>query len=247
MSLTVTEILGRSQEGQTRPYICRCDDGDVYFVKGKSTTRYQLIAEWICAQLCSALELPIAHYALATVPVEIVEADLTGAYQDLGSGPVFASRRVNAKNLMRSHIKRVQRSLRRDIVLFDWWVRNADRNLTDIGGNSNLLWTVGEPPSLVMIDHNLAFDPDFDPTQFLHLHVFSAEVADLFSDFLLRDTYRARFATALENWDDICDTLPLAWHFIDAEMTMPTKFPFDEIKRLLERALTDAFWQLPPT
>ncbi|WP_444847011.1 HipA family kinase [Duganella caerulea] len=44
-----------------------------------------------------------------------------------------------------------------------------------------------------------------------------------------------------------CDTLPLAWHFIDAEMTMPAKFPFDEIKRLLERALTDAFWQLPPT
>jgi len=193
------------------------------------------------------LELPIAHHVLATVPVEIIEADLTGAYQDLGSGPVFASRRVNAKNLMHSHINRVPQSLRRDIILFDWWVRNADRNLTDIGGNPNLLWTVGDPPALVMIDHNLAFDADFDPAQFLHLHVFASEVANLFSDFLLRDTYRARFATALENWDGICDTLPLAWHFIDAEMTMPAKFPFDEIKRLLERALTDAFWQLPPT
>jgi len=120
MSLTVTEILGRSQEGQTRPYICRCDDGDVYFVKGRSTTRYQLIAEWICAELCTALELPIAHYALAAVPVEIIEADLTGAYQDLGPGPVFASRRVNAKNLMHSHIRRVPQDLRRDIILFDW-------------------------------------------------------------------------------------------------------------------------------
>jgi len=66
------------------------------------------------------LELPIAHYALAAVPVEIIEADLTGAYQDLGPGPVFASRRVNAKNLMHSHIRRVPQDLRRDIILFDW-------------------------------------------------------------------------------------------------------------------------------
>lgn len=247
MSLTVTEILGRSQEGQTRPYICRCDDGEVYIVKGRSVPRYQLTAEWICAKLCTELGLPIAQYTMATVPVEIIEADLTGAYQDLGSGPVFASHRVSAKNLMLMHLKRVPQTLRRDIVLFDWWVHNADRNLTEIGGNPNLLWSAGDPPAVVMIDHNLAFDAEFDQAEFLRLHVFSAEVPDLFSDFLLRDTYRTRLATALENWDGICDTLPEDWYFIDAEKTMPANFPFDDIKRFLDRAITDAFWQLPPT
>jgi hypothetical protein len=131
--------------------------------------------------------------------------------------------------------------------LFDWWVHNADRNLTDIGGNPNLLWSSGDHAALVMIDHNLAFDVDFNPEEFLRLHVFAGEVTDLFSDFLLRDTYSARFATALENWEDICDTLPEAWRFIDAEETVPVNYPFNAIKELLDRASTDAFWQLPPT
>ncbi len=98
-----------------------------------------------------------------------------------------------------------------------------------------------------MIDHNLAFDKDFNPEEFLRLHVFAGEVADLFSDFLLRDAYSARFAKALENWEDICDTLPEAWRFIDAEETVPVNYPFNAIKELLDRASTDAFWQLPPT
>jgi hypothetical protein len=246
MPLTVTEILGRAQEGRTQPYICRCDDGEVYFVKGKSATRFGLISEWLCARLCSALDLPIAKYAIATVPDEIMEADLTGEYQELGKGPVFASGRVKATNLSRLHLRTVPQALRRDVILFDWWVHNGDRTLTEMGGNPNLLWLPGSPGTLVMIDHNLAFDAEFNAKEFLDLHVFSSEASELFSDFLLRDSYRARLAKALESWPDICDTLPDAWHFIDAEKTMPVGYPFEAIKSLLDRALTDAFWQLPP-
>ena len=98
-----------------------------------------------------------------------------------------------------------------------------------------------------MIDHNLAFDPEFDASAFLDLHVFAGEVRELFSDFLLRDSYRTRFAKALESWPDIYATLPDARRFIDAEKTAPIEYPFEEIKTQLDRALTDAFWQLPPT
>lgn len=136
--------------------------------------------------------------------------------------------------------------LRRDILLFDWWVHNADRNLTELGGNPNLLWSDAVPKTLNVIDHNLAFDADFDPAEFLRLHVFSEEVPDLFSDFILRESYRARFANALENWNDICDTLPKEWHFIDAEMTLPVQYPLDAVEHFLKRALTNEFWRLPP-
>lgn len=180
------------------------------------------------------------------MPEEIIEADLTGDYLDLGSGPVFASRRINAMNLTRTHLRQVPQSLRRDILVFDWWIHNADRTLTEIGGNPNLLWVPAQAAALVMIDHNLAFDPDFNEEEFLQLHVFADEAPDVFSDFLLRDAYLDRFAQALKNWTDICGTLPEAWGFIDLEKTVPVDFPFDAIKDLLDRALTDAFWQLPP-
>lgn len=45
MSLTVVEVLERSKQGRTEPYICRCDDGEVYFVKGQSATRPVLIPD----------------------------------------------------------------------------------------------------------------------------------------------------------------------------------------------------------
>ncbi len=51
----------------------------------------------------------------------------------------------------------VSKTRRRDLVAFDWWIKNGDRQLTEIGGNPNLLWTP-ESDSMVVIDHNMAFD-----------------------------------------------------------------------------------------
>ena len=72
MTLEVVEIIGRSEQGFTKPYICRCDDGEVYFVKGRSATRRGLINEWLCANLADAFGLPIAPFALAEVPQELI-------------------------------------------------------------------------------------------------------------------------------------------------------------------------------
>ena len=73
MTLEIVEIIGRSEQGFTRPYICRCGDGDVYFVKGRSATRRGLVNEWLCANLAQAFGLPIAPFALAEVPQELIE------------------------------------------------------------------------------------------------------------------------------------------------------------------------------
>lgn len=245
MSLTVVEVLERSKEGRTEPYICRCDDGEVYFVKGRSATRNGLIAEWICAELATALSLPIAPYFIANVPIELIEADTNGWLQDLGSGAVFASQRVCATNLTRVHLDLVPKKQRCDILMFDWWIHNGDRNLTGLGGNCNLLWTPENDGELILIDHNLAFESDFLTTEFINLHVFADEVSTLFSDFVSRDAYTKSFHFAMLKWSSIWDSLPKEWAFIDDELTIPNNFPYAAVKNLLDRSSTDDFWLLP--
>lgn len=245
MSLTIVEVLERSKQGRTEPYICRCDDDMVYFVKGRSATRFELIAEWLCAQLGEAFGLPIAPHAIATVPEELIEADLTGWLGKLGGGEVFASQRVSAVELTETHCELVPQKLRRDVIAFDWWVHNGDRNMTPKGGNPNLLWNPETEGSLVVIDHNLAFDSEFSATDFLELHVFADDISVMFSDFLLRYEYTARFAKTLGKWDEICNTIPAAWRFIDPERTIPVEPSILSIKAFLDRALTDTFWNLP--
>jgi hypothetical protein len=217
----------------------------VYFVKGRSATRPGLIGEWLCAKLGEPFGLPLAESAIATVPQELLDADLTGWLADLGPGEVFASRRVNAVNMTETIRELVPVAQRHDVVAFDWWVHNADRTLTAKGGNANLLWNPSNDGHLVVIDHNLAFDPAFSAEAFCSLHAFAENIPAMFSDFLLRDAYVARFKAALEGWDEYCATLPASWSFIDPEQTIPVNFPFAAVKALLGRAFTNTFWQLP--
>lgn len=245
MSLTIVEVIDRSKQGRTEPYLCIGDDREVYFVKGRSATRRGLIAEWLCARLGERFGLPIAPYAIATVPDELIEADPTGWLRDLGTGAVFASRRINAVELTDVHRELVPQTLRRDVTAFDWWIQNGDRTLTAMGGNPNLLWNPADAGSLVVIDHNLAFDPEFSARDFVDLHVFSDDIPLMFSDIFVRNTYSARFEEALGIWEESCHNLPESWRYIDTERLIPAEFPFAEIKKLLNRAFTDTFWSLP--
>ncbi|HVK54152.1 MAG TPA: HipA family kinase [Burkholderiales bacterium] len=247
MSLIIVEVLERSIQGRTQPYVCRGDDGEVYFVKGAaSATSMGLIAEWLCASLANSFGLPIAPYTIATVPDELIEADLKGWLKDLGAGKVFASRRVEAVELTEVHRDLISEAQRRDVLVFDWWVRNCDRNLTDKGGNPNLLWNPRNDGSLVVIDHNLAFDPGFSAADFVQLHVFSSEISNLFSDFLAREAYVERMTEALGIWPQACDNVPESWLFVDAEQTIPINFSLTDIKEQLNKASSESFWELPP-
>ena len=256
MTLEVVEIIGRSDQGFTKPYICRCDDGEVYFVKGRSATRRGLITEWICANLAKEFGLPIAPFDIAEVPQELIEADLTGWLKDLGAGAVFASCKVMAQELAASQVPNIPLDLRRDVLVFDWWVRNNDRNLTAKGGNVNLLWQPGQlvrdddyqraaEGSVAVIDHNLALDADFSKADFFQAHVFAGDLAETFSDFLLRDAFSQRLRAALDVFDSAWDTLPLAWGFVDQEQTMSSNFPKAEVQAMLNLIESPDFWNLP--
>lgn len=241
MTVQIVEVMSRSTQGMTRPFICRGNDGHVYFVKGHGAGRRSLICEWICGQLALKLGLPIAPFEIVEVPEELLLLADAETVTDLGVGFAFGSRKSLVVEISISHIDNVPEATQRNVLAFDWWVRNQDRTLTEVGGNPNLFWSI-ESQQLVVIDHNQAFDPEFNSSQFLDSHVFSGQRHALFDDWVLRQEYNNRLTEVMTNWDEICHTLPPAWLFIDAEETIPTQFDFDAVRSSLMRFQDANFW-----
>src|SRR6185312_2104269 len=115
-----------------------------------------------------------------------------------------------------SHVGDVSEALRRDVLVFDWWVHNPDRTLTTLSGNPNLLWD-GDSGKLAVIDHNMAFDPEFDVQTFSKTHVFAADICKVFQDLVEPARYAERLQAALVTWPEACQNVPAEWWFADAE------------------------------
>lgn len=244
MTVQIVEVLRRSDQGITRPFICRGDDGEVYFVKGAGAGRRSQICEWIAGRLGVALGLPIAPFGIVDVPEELMELDTGLELPDLGAGPAFGSRRREVMELTASAVREIPPPLQQDVLVFDWWIRNADRFLSEKGGNPNLFW-VPDSSELVVIDHNQAFDPDFDPINFFDFHIFAAQQINVFGDMLRRREYNQRLSSALSGWIEICKAIPREWFFSDPEMTVAADFDLDAAYRLLKRHEQDDFWNTP--
>lgn len=242
MTVEIEEVIRRSEQGITKPFICRGDDDQVYFVKGIASTRKSQISEWIAGNLGLALGLPIPPFKIVDVPEELMIASSSLKMSDLGAGYSFGSQLQNdAIELSISSIADVSTSLQQDVLVFDWWVRNEDRMLTNKDGNPNLLWQP-ESKELVVIDQNQAFDPAFDSASFANLHVFASQWNNVFGDLVKPQQYNERFTRALESWDSICNSIPEEWFYIDEEMTIPIDLKLDLIYQLLKRYERDDFW-----
>lgn len=247
MPLTIVEVIKRAAQGRSAPYICRGDDGCVYFVKNRSLPRRELVAEWLAACLAEALGLPIPPFCIAEVPTELVESAMGAWLGALGDGPAFASQRAEATELSWQQVDDMPETDKALIVAFDWWVQNMDRTLSRHGGNPNMLWrTQGEDGRVVVIDHNLAFDLTFDVTVFVDSHAFGASFKRLVGDFIERERVRQLFTGVLPRAQEACATIPEEWHFIDPECTLPASWTVQEFIATLNRCLTeDQFWNFP--
>ena len=242
-NIIIEEVLGRAKQGVTEPFICRGDDGMIYFVKGRGAGRRSQICEWVAAQLATAVGLPIAEYALAEVPEELVDAQAFPDIQQLGAGVVFASRELpHPQELTATTRDLVPANTATDILVFDWWLHNEDRHLTERGGNPNLLWDM-QGEELVVIDHNQAFDRDFDPSNFLESHVFASYWNRIFSDHLERERYRTRLKAVLSKLPAIRATIPDSWWYVDDGVRADVSW--DEIEACLQRCRLEDFWNTP--
>lgn len=225
--------MRRLEQGMTRPFLVRAQDDALYIAKGRETTQRGLIAEWICAHLAQQLGLPIPAFSLLQVPPELVAA-LGPEVAALGQGAVFGSlQQMAVQEFAVTQLKRVDEEQRRMLLAFDWWVENADRSLSPHGGNPNLLWSAAQS-KLLVIDHNLAFDVDFDEASFFDTHVFRHEADNLFGDLVCRAETSAQLDAALSCFDAAVQGIPQEWLWLDGEVrTLPVQVDFDAIKRRL--------------
>jgi hypothetical protein len=241
VAVEIVEILRRSEQGITKPFICRGDDGEIYFVKGQNAGHRSLICEWIAGRLAVLIGLPVPPFKQVQVPEELVDFNVGTPLDGLGAGPAFGSLERQVTELTVSNVEQVPGRLQQDVLIFDWWVRNADRYLTELGGNPNLFWEPGER-ELVVIDHNQAFDFMVKKSDFSQGHVFAAQIYQLSGDFFRRDEYHGRLSTALNEWTQILSEIPEAWWFADDEQTVPVDFDKQAVYELLEGFKSDDFW-----
>jgi len=238
MRLTIVEIIKQAEQGLSSPFLCRGDDGELYFVKGRASGRASLWAEWLGGHLGKALGLPIPPFCIAEVPAALIR-ECPQELRALGSGPAFASRNADACQWLETAAStRVDATLQRDILVFDWWLHNGDRT----HGNPNLLWHAGKG-ELVVIDHNQAFDIRFSIAEFWEHHLFSAQRDAVFGDLAEQARYGERLTAALSVWTEACDNVPPEWHWENDEQDLPCTFDPAAAKTLVARCSTPDFWR----
>jgi hypothetical protein len=235
MTTRITEVIGRSAQGITRPFLCRGEDGWLYYVKGSAAGRSSLICEWIAGQLGKRLGLPIPEFKQAVIPKDLVALSARSDIADLGAGTGFGSQKIeNADELTYLFIEQIDPTLRARILLFDWWTANGDRILTEHGGNPNILWVHHESKPYV-IDHNVAFDKSA-LTDFWAQHIFTASRAAWTNTF--RHDSERLMKAALTHLDQWWKDMPPDWTETGIEPSLQS------VQSLLWRFETDPaiFW-----
>lgn len=242
----ITEVIRRTEQGRTKPYLCRADDGLHYFVKHRALPARERVAEWLAGSLAMALGLPVAPFSLVEIP-DAFDSGVVPWLRELGSGVGFGSVLQEAREFAFSDIESLEPRLAAKVAAFDWWLHNSDRSLTAHGGNPNLLWrTDGAAEKLILIDHNLAFEQAFSHREFLATHAFAAQFMDFLGDFIEREEVRAEFAGALERLAGAWANIPEAWMFSDAEQTIAAPWSREDFMGVLMRCNdADTFWNFP--
>ena len=234
--IRIVEIGEIAWQGKTEPVFCRAEDGHEYVVKGNFAGRRALIAEWVGSRLGRLLNLPIPDFAqLQLDPLLLDYSAKAMEIERLGKGVLFGSRReANLVEIRQADLPLIDGRLKARVLAFDWWIANSDRVFIDGDGNPNLLWAE-DSQRLVVIDHNLAFDPSL-MQGFWTEHAFRA-CRQLWSESFIRGI-SDEFRTVLGQLQVIWNELPAEWLDVDCGLS------FEIIEALLWKFDRDAdtFW-----
>lgn len=238
----IIELSGRTEQGMTKPYRCMADDGHRYYVKSEGAGWRSLLAEWVAGRLAVEFGLPLPVFMQVHVEEGLSDILRMEGDRDLAPGLAFGSRIVEpVREFDPSLLSSCDVAFRRDLLAFDWWVRNADRTLGVLSGNPNLLWDL-QRQLPVVIDHNMAFDHGFDARLFIQTHVFAAEWPVITGDLVMRAEYEHRFAGLLACLDAIWAELPHNWVFREDDSPRATR---GEFLALLQQVESPDFWSVP--
>ena len=264
---TITEIIGRSEQGTTRPFVCRDDTGRTWYVKGAYAGLRSLSCEWVAHRLAWQLlsgDLPgVPEFRMAEVPDALITGSERPDAHELGGGLVFVSLEIEGgQELHWAGAQGWPEETMAMILLLDLWLRNEDRSLSALGGNPNLLVTqiptgpagshnralTQEKPGrrkLWAYDFNLAFDEDFSRERFFGAHVFGGALWQWPEGF--RERMEPRLRAALHEVGTIFAELPLEWLYVDGDDSLPVQLDREKVVSALELPFTEPanFWNLP--
>jgi len=264
--ITITEVIGRSEQGMTRPFVCTADFFTCY-VKGAYAGRNSLCCEWVAGRLADLMlpsaPLGLPMFRMAEVPHALIEGSARPDIRDLGEGLVFASMRIDdGQELTWSAAQGWPEETMAMLLLLDLWLQNEDRSLTALGGNPNLLVTEVPPlpdwdeegalwkdqPRREMLwayDFNLAFDEDFHRERFFAAHVFGGMLRRWPEGF--RERMEPQLRHALAEVRTIFAELPPDWLHVDGDDSLPVQLDEKRVTSVLELPFTnpDNFWKLP--
>ena len=221
-----------------RPFLCRCDDDRLYYVKGSNASRRDLVCEWMAGGLGRRLGIPIPEIRLVETPERLIRYSALADANELGAGIGFGSlREENVEELKFADIFRVPIELQARVLLFDWWTANSDRVLGEDGGNPNLLWNQSSS-RLFVIDHNLSFRLDM-MEGFRVDHVFGSAAGLWTPSFMAQ--MEPVLDQALAEFDLHWAKMPEEWFDLD-HPPEPASF-----RSVLERFKdsSQGFWRMP--
>ncbi|ENW7709879.1 hypothetical protein HLE35_002016, partial [Neisseria gonorrhoeae] len=136
-------------------------------------------------------------------------------------------------------IPRIDTVMQRQIAAFDWFVRNEDRTI----GNPNLLYRNCNN-SLIVIDHNCAFDTGFNPNNFLQNHIFSSAFRQILEDWVLREEMELWLKSALPAYRKACDNLPPEWAWANEERDLPAAYNRSRTDETVRRIDNGTLWSI---
>ncbi len=129
---------------------------------------------------------------------------------EIGEGVAFASEFIpDLQEVNYQILDSLPQETLRDLYVFDYWIKNADRNLTVLGGNPNLFYAQSNL-AVKVLDHNLAFDDDFLIQEHQQLHV-SSDYWPAQIDYCALQNYERRMGEALLKWQELVAQIPEDW------------------------------------
>ncbi|EGR0196170.1 HipA family kinase [Vibrio sp. Vb2535] len=231
--ICIAQVIREMKQGFTSPYLCKDDQDQQFVVKGRRANREGLVKEWICATLGTEFGLPIPNYSMAWADAPFQ------SHRELFENNFASSFIANIQDVTPTTLEGLEQQFINDLYMFDYWVKNADRNQSpETGkGNPNLFihQQTGEP---YVIDHNLAFDSTFCVEQHKALHVCSQKKkwASLFE--VERQRYEQMFDQALSKLDEAINEIDEEW--LEGYSVEQINA---EIRPILELYKTNKFWE----
>lgn len=240
----IREIIKRAENGVTKPFFCSDSVGKRYLVKSlDGMPPNELVYEWISAWLAIEFGLPCG------APSIMCDFGALFEFGGYGTWPYdcdysFASPEVaGAMELNFAQAEQLDEDFKLRLFAFDYWIQNADRVLSDVGGRVNLLFD-GADESPVVIDHNQAFDSAFDANKFSYEHIFGYDNRPTFQfDLVDREGLQQLIENSLTKLNDIVSAMPEEWREAANEQLNGKDIIDDIIRPILERYTKPEFWQ----